>query len=107
MPARSARVSKLPLERQRPRLHDAFAAHVPDVRRGGRLPMSKLFCLAAAAVLAAVPVSAEAKGGGSHAPHQAANSSSSAPLLRGNSGGDRKGGRYLAAPAAKKLPGKK
>jgi hypothetical protein len=39
--------------------------------------MSKLFCLAAAAVLAAVSASAEARGGGSHAPHQTANSSAS------------------------------
>lgn len=61
--------------------------------------MSKLLCLAAAAVLLAASVPAEAKGGGSHASQQ-----NSASLLRGSNSGEGKGGRYLAA---RKLPGKK
>jgi hypothetical protein len=57
-------------------------------------------------VLAAASVSADAKGNGSHSSHQQTGKNS-ASTLRGNNGNDRKGGRYLAPAAKKKLPGKK
>jgi hypothetical protein len=57
--------------------------------------------------LAPLPAFAAAKGGGSHAGDSSklsSNSGQGTNQLRGNSGNDRKGGRYLAAPA-KQLPG--
>ena len=61
--------------------------------------------LAAALLISGLSSPAQARGGGgSHSSHQTTNSS--AGLLRGNSGNDSKGGRYLASPA-KKLPGKR
>jgi hypothetical protein len=62
--------------------------------------------LAAPADAGAAAIAGWAARCGSHASHPTANSSA-ATLLRGSNGSDRKGGRYLAAPAAKKLPGKK
>ena len=58
-------------------------------------------------VLAPLSAFAGAKAGGSHAGDASKLSSNSGQrtnLQRGNSGNDRKGGRYLAAPA-KQLPG--
>lgn len=64
-----------------------------------------LFAVAVAAALAlasAVPAAARS---GAHGSHQSSNATSA--TLRGSSGNNQKGGRYLAPATAKKLPGKR
>ena len=76
--------------------------------------MTRNFVLSALASIALVtivaPGLAEAKEkNGSRPTHDTKQVDTSSSLVRGSTSGDRKGGRYLAAPASakKKLPGKK